>query len=205
MSALALITGAYGVLRPFIILAIKTSRESPQESWWLAHCSPGPRWDPRPGPRPLLTLAGRDARPDAQETGPAQRASAAPPLPCLVCSQPARESKGQTRSPGLGHRLGNHCCQWISAPSANTFPFLQRRGGSASHTSTLAYFISAYADLQTRSLTTHRKTKYKSSEFTFKPSGQHRGRTPLDLCSTQDRAQLMMGSNVPARVTPGYP
>ena len=109
MSALALITGAYGVLRPFIILAIKTSRESPQESWWLAHCSPGPRWNPRPGPRPLLTLAGWDARPDAQETGPARRPSAAPPLPCLVCSQPARESKGQTRSPGLRHRLGSHC------------------------------------------------------------------------------------------------
>lgn len=205
MSALALITGAYGALRPFIILAIKTSWESPQESWWLAHCSPGPRRDPRPCPRPLLTLAGRNARPDAQETGPVRRPSAAPLLPCLVCSQPAWESQDQTCSPGLGHRLGNHCCHWISAPSANTFLFLQRRKGSASHTSTLAYFISAYADLQTQSLTTHRKTKYKRREFTFRPSGQHRGRTPLDLRSTQDRAQLTMRSNVPARVTPGYP
>lgn len=83
MSALALITGAYGVLRPFIILTIKTRQGDIQDSWWLpaAAQAQGPTGTLWVGP---AHLAGREPRPSIQEAGLLGLCSALCP-PGLLC------------------------------------------------------------------------------------------------------------------------
>lgn len=161
---------AYGALRPFIILAIKTSWGVTAGELMAGPLQPGHR-DPRPCPRPLLTLAGRDARPDAQETGPVRRPSAAPSFPAWsAASRP--EKAGQTCSQASGWKLGNHCCHWISAPSASHLSLPQKKRICFSHIYSGLFYFCVCWFTDSVSYNT-RKTKYKCREFTFRPSGQH--------------------------------
>lgn len=99
MSALALITGAYGVLRPFIILAIKTRQGDIQDSWWrpAAAQAQGP-----PAPRGWLALLTWQARSPAPHPEAGLPASAAHPVLWAGLPLGVWSTEATTRAPSKG-------------------------------------------------------------------------------------------------------